>query len=178
MTGIFLLLLLAVPFVELWIILEVADGIGILATIVLMIFISIAGAWLLKQQGLATWKRVRSSLNRGEVPTSEVTDGALILFGGALLLTPGFLSDAVGLLFLLPPTRAALKSATGRLLTRLALRRWRRGPGGQVYEGRVIRTRRSDFPTGAPRTPSSEASSESLPSRRHTPEQEGSSGGE
>src|SRR5918999_6009357 len=104
------LFLLAMPIVELAVIVQVAEEIGVLETLAVLVAISIAGAWLLKQQGLATWRSLQATMARGQVPTKEATDGALILFGGALLLTPGFVTDAFGLLLLLPPTRALLKS--------------------------------------------------------------------
>lgn len=124
--------LLAIPVAELWVIVSVAGTIGIPETIGLLILISIAGAWLLKQQGMATWRRVRIALERGEVPTSEATDGGLILFGGALLMTPGFLTDIVGLFLLLPPTRALVKGAFRRQFAMMAARRM--GGAVRVYE--------------------------------------------
>src|ERR687891_1581944 len=87
--GILFLLLLAVPIAELYVIVQVADAFGFFETLVLLIGISIAGAYLLKQQGFATWMRFQDALARGEIPAREATDGALIIFGGALLLTPG-----------------------------------------------------------------------------------------
>jgi UPF0716 protein FxsA len=141
--GILFLLLLAVPIAELYIIVQVAGAVGFFETLVLLIAISIGGAFLLKQQGLATWLRFQDSLARGEIPAREVTDGALILVGGALLLTPGFLTDGVGLVLLLPPTRAAIKSASRRLLAGWAERRF--VPGGtRIYTTGVTRTRRDD----------------------------------
>lgn len=144
MIGILFVLLLAIPIVELYVIVQAAQEIGILATLGLLIAISALGAWLLKQQGLATWNRVRETTARGEVPTKELTDGALILFGGALLLTPGFVTDAVGLVLLLPPTRATVKGGARRLLAGMAKRRagvaWR--VGGGVYETYTTSERR------------------------------------
>ena len=157
MLAILFLLLLTVPLAELWLIVRIADEIGFLWTIALMLFLSVAGAWLLKQQGRATWARLLSALGRGEVPTSEVIDGALILLGGALLLTPGFLTDIVGLVLLLPPTRAGVKGAARKALGRLAMRRvgaWG-ARGGRVYEGRVTRVRkRGASAPGSPPPPS------------------------
>jgi UPF0716 protein FxsA len=122
MAPLLLVLLLVVPLVELWVIVSVASSVGVPETILLLVAISAAGAWLLKQQGLATWRRLQQSLQRGAMPAEEVTDGALILFGGALLLTPGFLTDLIGLLLLLPPSRAVVKRAFRR-----ALALWRVG---------------------------------------------------
>lgn len=143
------LLLLAVPAAELYVIIQVAGAVGFFETLALLIGISIAGAYLLKQQGLATWVRFQESLARGQIPAKEVTDGALIIIGGALLLTPGFLTDAVGLVLLLPPTRAAIKAASRRLLGRWAERRF--VPGGmRIYTTGATRTRR-EYPD-APRS--------------------------
>ncbi len=146
MLAILFLLLVTVPLAELWLIVRIADEIGFWWTIALMLFLSVAGAWLLKQQGRAAWARLLATLRRGEVPTSEVTDGALILLGGALLLTPGFLTDVAGLALLLPPTRAGVKGAARKLLARLAIRRagsWG-ARGVRLYDGRVTRVRRGD----------------------------------
>ena len=149
------LLLLAVPVAELWVIGEVADGIGLLSTLVLLLLVSIAGAWLLKQQGVATWRRLRATLARGEVPTREATDGALILLGGALLLTPGFLTDAVGLFLLVPVTRATIKGIAGRFLGRWAKRRF--GYAGprrpRVQAARVVRVERREDGASSPASP-------------------------
>jgi UPF0716 protein FxsA len=154
MVGILVVLLIAVPIAELWVILQVAQGIGIPETIGLLILISVAGAWLLRQQGMATWARLQNALNSGRMPTQEVTDGALILFGGALLLTPGFLTDAVGLIFLLPPTRAVVKGAARRLMARWAQRRSAYRRGG-VYWAEVTRVERRNDVTRTPASPSS-----------------------
>jgi UPF0716 protein FxsA len=114
MAPLLLVLLLVVPLVELWVIVSVADVVGVPETILLLIVVSCAGAWLLKQQGMATWGRLQASLRRGDMPAEEVTDGALILFGGALLLTPGFVTDLFGLLLLLPFSRVVVKRAFRR----------------------------------------------------------------
>jgi len=137
MIGLIFLLLLAVPVIELWVIVQVAGALGVAETFLLLIGISIAGAWLLRQQGMAAWNRLQTALGRGEMPTKEVTDGALIMLGGALLLTPGFVTDAVGILLLLPPTRALLKGATRPLFGRWARRRT------GAYSAKVVRVERN-----------------------------------
>ncbi|MPZ69388.1 MAG: hypothetical protein GEU71_07645 [Actinobacteria bacterium] len=159
MAAILFFLLIGLPIAELYVIVQVSQGIGVINTLVILLAVSIAGAWLLKQQGMATWMRLQETLARGEMPGKEVTDGAMILFGGALLLTPGFVTDAVGLVLLLPPTRAALKGATRRLF-----RRWAENkvpPGVRIYRAGVVRTQRKPGPTeprvvppGSPRLPS------------------------
>jgi UPF0716 protein FxsA len=135
------LLLLAMPVLELAVIVQVAEQIGVLETLVVLVGVSIAGAWLLKQQGLATWQSLQTTMARGEMPTKEATDGALILLGGALLMTPGFVTDAFGLVLLLPPTRALLKSSFRRLFGRWAKRR--AGRAGVIYDATVTQVRRS-----------------------------------
>ena len=144
-------LLILVPFVELIIIVAVADGIGLLPTILLLIGVSVAGAWLLGREGIATWRRLRETLSRGEMPTDEVADGALILFGGALLLTPGFLTDAIGLFFLVPATRAVGKRGLRRLLSGAVFARlgWvgkSAAVGRKAYTVRATRVRRDEGP--------------------------------
>ena len=142
MAGLFLLLLIVVPVAELWVIVQFAQQIGVLETFGLLIVISVAGAFLLKQQGMATWQRMQATLARGEMPGKEMTDAFLVLLGGALLLTPGFLTDAVGILFLLPPTRAALKGVFRKMLGSWAIRR--AGPAGRVYTATVVRSARKE----------------------------------
>lgn len=104
------LLFLAVPIVELFVIVQVAQGVGIGETILLLIAISLVGAWLVKRQGLAVWQQFNTTLSRGQIPHKEIVDGALVLFAGALMLTPGFVTDALGVLLLLPPTRAVVRN--------------------------------------------------------------------
>ena len=103
-------LFIVVPIVELYVIWEIGSAIGILPTIALLILDSILGAALMRSQGRATWRRFNRALAEGRVPGREVMDGALVIFGGALLLTPGFLSDILGLILLLPPTRALVRT--------------------------------------------------------------------
>ena len=96
---------------------QIGQAIGVLPTIALLIADSILGAALMRSQGRAAWMRFNAALAEGRVPGREVIDGALVIFGGALLLTPGFLSDILGLSLLLPPTRAVIR---GVLLKRFA----------------------------------------------------------
>lgn len=141
-------LLLVVPIVELAIIVRVARVIDVGPTLLLLIGISLLGAMLLKREGLAAWRRVQATMAEGRVPTTELADGALILFGGALLLTPGFLTDAVGFLCVLPPTRATMRGGFRKLLGFWTIKRF--GPAGymgsRVYRGHVTRSRRRGGP--------------------------------
>jgi UPF0716 protein FxsA len=102
-------LFVVVPIVELWLILQIGGAIGVLPTIALLIADSVLGAALMRSQGRAAWLRFNAALAEGRVPGREVVDGALVIFGGALLLTPGFMSDFLGLILLLPPTRALVR---------------------------------------------------------------------
>jgi len=114
------LLFLVVPFVELFVLIKVGQVIGPLPTIGLLVVVSLVGAWLVKREGLATWRRAREQVQLGRMPGQEVVDGVLILFAGVLLLTPGFLTDVVGTLLLLPPVRAAARAlARNRLIRRV-----------------------------------------------------------
>jgi UPF0716 protein FxsA len=122
MVPILVIAFIVVPLAELAVIIAVGDLIGLLPTLLLLLVVSAAGAWLSKREGLAAWRRFQLALAEGRVPTVEVADGAMILLAGALLLTPGFLTDVVGILLLLPPTRATAR----RLAPRLAARRVRR----------------------------------------------------
>ena len=114
------LLFLVVPFAELYVLIQVGQVIGALPTIGLLIAVSVVGAWLVKREGFATLARARERIEAGQVPGKEIVDGVLILFAGALLVTPGFLSDVAGVLLLLPPVRATLRGATVGWLARRA----------------------------------------------------------
>jgi UPF0716 protein FxsA len=129
------LLFIVVPLVELFVIIEVGQAIGVLPTIALLLLDSVLGAALLRSQGRAAWRRFNLALAEGRVPHREAFDGGLIIFGGALLLTPGFVTDIVGLLLLLPPTRAAIRRGLASLFRRrIAMGErvvyWRVGPRG------------------------------------------------
>src|SRR3954447_18075390 len=105
MLPLLLLIFLVVPIAELAVIIQVGEAIGVWWTIGLLIADSVLGSLLMRHQGRATWRRFTTLMRSGRVPAREVLDGALVLFGGAMLLTPGFLSDILGALLLLPPTR-------------------------------------------------------------------------
>lgn len=108
------LLFLVVPIAELAVIIKVGSVLGIWMTIGLLIAVSLVGAWLVKWQGLFTLRKVQAELVQGRLPTRQFVDGALILVAGALMLTPGFITDAIGLLLLVPPTRAAARGIVMR----------------------------------------------------------------
>lgn len=103
--GIFLLLFIILPIVEMTILIKVGTMIGALNTIGLVLLTAVIGAALLRQQGFATLLRANERLNSGELPAREVAEGLILAVGGALLLTPGFVTDTVGFLCLIPGTR-------------------------------------------------------------------------
>jgi UPF0716 protein FxsA len=111
------ILFIGLPILEIYVIIQVGQAIGALWTIVLLILDSILGSLLMKSQGRAAWRRFQLALAEGRVPGREVLDGVLVIFGGAFLLTPGFCSDVVGALLLLPPTRAAIRRVLVRRFT-------------------------------------------------------------
>jgi UPF0716 protein FxsA len=113
------LALLAVA--ELYVIVQVADAIGALETIALLIVMSIVGVWLVKRAGLGVLARMQAQSARGRVPTDALIDGPLLLLAGLLILIPGFITDVAGLLLILPPTRAVLRKVfRGTLAARFA----------------------------------------------------------
>ena len=117
--GLLAMLFVAVPILEILVIIEVAGVLGALETVVLLVAISLVGAWLVRREGLGLIASIRRQLDRGEMPTDELVDGVLVAVAGALLLTPGFVTDAVGLALLVRPTRAVVRR---RLLARFETR--------------------------------------------------------
>jgi UPF0716 protein FxsA len=105
-----LALFIVVPMVEIYVIIQVGHAIGVLETIGLLLLVSFVGAWLTKHEGFIVLQRLRAQLEAGRAPTAELIDGVLVLAAGVLMLTPGFVTDAVGLLVLFPPTRALLRA--------------------------------------------------------------------
>jgi UPF0716 protein FxsA len=115
-----ILLFIVVPVAELYVIIKVGELIGVWPTLALLLADALLGSWLLKHQGRGAWRRFNEALAARRFPGREVADGALIIVGGTLLLTPGFLTDIVGVFLLLPPTRAI----TRRLLKRFTIGRF------------------------------------------------------
>jgi UPF0716 protein FxsA len=134
------LLFIAVPIAELAVIIQVGQAIGIWWTIGLLIVDSILGSWLMRHQGRSAWRRFNEAVQAGRVPAREVLDGALVIFGGALLLTPGFITDILGLILLLPPSRAIVRGIlTRRLAHRMVASATRtRGGAGFDVEGTAV----------------------------------------
>ena len=110
------LLLVLWTALELFVAIKVADAIGVLATVVLLLLSWPLGSWALRSQGRAAWRRLGEAVSAGRSPGREVLDGVLVLLGGVLLIVPGFISDVLGVLALLPPTRALMRRGLARNL--------------------------------------------------------------
>src|SRR3954464_4480778 len=112
-------LFIVVPLVEIYVIIQVGQAIGPWWTILLLVADSIFGSWLIKHEGSRAWRALREALDSGRMPAKELADAALILIGGTLMLAPGFVTDAFGILMILPVTRPVFR----RLLTRVVANR-------------------------------------------------------
>jgi UPF0716 protein FxsA len=128
-----ILVFIVVPIAELYVIFKIGDSIGWLPTLALLVIDSVAGWWLLRSQGRTVWQRFQATMEAGRIPHREVFDGVLVIFGGAFLLTPGFITDIFGFLLLLPPTRSVIR--------RFLIRR-----GGRMFGFSVATGRRSTPP--------------------------------
>ena len=111
-----LVLFITVPFIELVLLLEIGGRIGVAATVLVILATGALGAWLTRSQGLQVLARFRQATSEGRLPHREVVEGLMILIAGAVLLTPGFLTDTVGFLLLIPPVRAIVRD---RLIAKL-----------------------------------------------------------
>jgi len=107
---IFLLFLLVVPVVEIYMLLQIGAIIGVIPTIFSVVATAVIGSWLLRQQGFSTLQRLQQNMAQGIMPAKELIEGPILLVGGALLLTPGFVTDAIGFLCLIPATRQHIVS--------------------------------------------------------------------
>ena len=112
------LLFIVVPIAELAVIIQVGQAIGVWWTIAILVADSILGSVLMRAQGRSAWRRFNEAMRAGRVPAREVLDGGLVIFGGVLLLTPGFITDILGLLLLIPPSRAVVRAVLARRLER------------------------------------------------------------
>ncbi|HEU4512879.1 MAG TPA: FxsA family protein [Nocardioidaceae bacterium] len=129
--GLVAALFVIVPLVEIYLIVQAGQAIGIGWTILILVADSLLGAVLLKREGVAAWRSLTSALASYRVPARELADGALVLVGGTLLLTPGFFTDALGFFFLLPFTRPIAR----RALTAVITRKFLGGPAGPATSG-------------------------------------------
>jgi UPF0716 protein FxsA len=146
-----LTLFVVVPLVEIYVIIQVGQAIGAWWTILLLVLDSVFGTWLVRREGGRAWEALRTALNSGRMPARELADGALILIGGTLMLAPGFVTDAFGILMILPLTRPLFRRAlTGIVANRLVVmgpvpgqgrgtaRRPGPDPDGPVIRGEVV----------------------------------------
>lgn len=142
MPVLLLLLIIVVPLVELYVIIQVGQAIGVWWTIALLLADSILGGMLMRSQGRRAWRRFAGAMAEGRVPAKETLDGALVIFGGAFLITPGFVSDIFGFALLAPPTRAVIR--------RLLLRQFSTRLGAAMRAGQFVsgRGRRGGGPGG------------------------------
>jgi UPF0716 protein FxsA len=151
LTVVALVSLLVVMLIELYVLVQVASAIGVLNAIGLLLAISIIGAWIVKRQGMAMWRRAQLQVTAGRVPTKEMADGVLLLLAGVLLLVPGFVTSAIGILLLLPPVRALVRG--------VLVRRW----AGKVtvirstYRGPIDTTATDGRPDAPPSRPELDA---------------------
>jgi UPF0716 protein FxsA len=138
-------LFIIIPLAELFVIIKVGEAIGVLPTLAILILDSILGVVLLRSQGRNAWQRFLLAMEESRLPHREVFDGAMVILGGALLLTPGFITDVFGIILLLPPTRAVVWQLVKRVvISRLTFgprvaawgyRQTRRGPSGTPPPG-------------------------------------------
>jgi len=147
----FVALAIVVGIVEIMVMIQIGQWLGVVNTIGLLLLVSVIGAWLVKRQGIGVLGRIRDQRLAGQLPAAQVFDGALILVAGVLLVIPGFVTDALGLLLLVPPIRAAVRRfARWRFLARIQVVRpssWSRpGPPPREY----VKPERSSPPTPLP----------------------------
>ena len=141
-----LVVLIGLPILEVWLLIRVGHAIGGLPTIGILVAEALLGAWLMRREGSRAWRALTDAGRRGELPVNQATDAALVLIGGVLLVLPGFVTDVIGLVFLLPFTRPLAR----RIVQALVARRARRFTGrirvaqgrinidGQTIEGEVV----------------------------------------
>jgi UPF0716 protein FxsA len=143
-----------VPLLEIFVLIQVGQVIGPWWTILLLVADSILGTWLIRREGGRAWTALRTALSTGSMPARELADGALILVGGTLMLSPGFVTDLLGIALILPLTRPVARRALTRVVTRRLTgvgasaymprpgpgnaRRPHSDPGGPVVEGEVV----------------------------------------
>lgn len=138
-----LLVLVGLPLAEIWSILQVGRLVGPWWTIALLLLMGVLGTWLIQHEGRRAWAALRTALSSGRMPSDELADGALILIGGTLMLSPGFLTDLVGLVLVLPFTRPLARGALRRFVEqRLVVLPNAHRPGppadGPVVRGDVV----------------------------------------
>ena len=134
----FFLIFVAVPLAEIYALIKVGSWLGVFPTIALLLLVSALGAVVVKREGLRVLRRMQEQVTAGRMPSNEILDGVCLLLAGLLLVVPGFVTDAIGLLFLLPPFRLLLRSAlrrrNGRKLRIVATYGARINNNGRIYD--------------------------------------------
>ena len=155
--ALFALLLIAIPILEVWLLVQVGQQLGLLPTVLILVVEAVIGVLLMRHEGSRAWKALNEAFTNGKVPTGELADAALILVGGVLLMLPGFLTDIIGFLFLLrwtrPFARKIIAFFVARRINRLGIPVMRaRLDRDNLIEGETVETpptsrRRSEDPT-------------------------------
>jgi len=130
----FVVLLFAAPIVEIAVMVKVAEWIGTGQMLALLVSISVVGVWIVKRQGVGVLRRIRAELDAGRIPGAHLVDAGLVLAAGMLLVVPGFITDGLGLLLLLPPVRALVRA---RLRRRFRVQVASSRPGGRPGPGPI-----------------------------------------
>ena len=142
--ALFVVLLVAIPIAEVYVLVQVGERIGVIPTVLILVVEAILGAWLMRREGARAWRALDDAFRGGRIPTGELADAALVLVGGVLLMLPGFLTDVLGLFFLIPFTRPFARKLVAffvaRRLSRAGLMATARSPYGRgtVVEGEVV----------------------------------------
>lgn len=150
-----LVLLIGVPILEVWLLIQVGQLIGVLPTLLILVAEAVLGGWLMRREGARAWKSLTEAFQAGRMPSGELADAALVLVGGVLLMLPGFATDVIGLFFLLPFTRPLARMLLALVVARrldgatlIHVDRSRTGDGtvvdGTVVEGTVVDSEPTD----------------------------------
>ncbi|GAA2012396.1 hypothetical protein GCM10009719_23580 [Nocardioides kribbensis] len=136
----------ALPIVEIYVLIQVGQVIGVGWTVLLLVLDSILGGWLIRREGARAWRAMRATLEAGRMPARELADGGLVVLGGTLMLSPGFVTDVFGILLILPITRPLFRGVLTTLLSRRLVGGVAGGPAGP-----------GGFPGGFPGAPRPDA---------------------
>jgi UPF0716 protein FxsA len=140
--AVFLVLLVVVPILEVWLLIQVGQRIGTWPTVLILVVEAVLGAWLMRREGGRAWRALSDAFGTGRVPTGELANAALVLVGGLLLMLPGFATDVIGFLFLLPMTRPLARKLVAfflaRRISRMGLARVPASRRGDVIEGETV----------------------------------------
>ncbi len=151
---------IGIPLLEIFVLVQVGQVIGPWWTILLLVVSGVLGTWLIRREGGRAWRALSEALQTGRMPARELADGALILVGGTLMLAPGFVTDALGVLLILPVTRPVARTVLTRVVTRRLLGAGLSTPprpgtprrpgtaGGTVIQGEVVDEPPGDQPGG------------------------------